>query len=352
MRFKDQLKLSTVDPDTVRFVPGEYPFTEVKEDGTTEVTDLPYLTFTEHFDGRCNTSGICSAGPFAYYKDKRDPCLGCDIFWETGGKKGGRMSRREMKAFTVLNLGTFHEVDEVDHKGNVKISDKTKKPFTQWVKCTGRRCDACAQSKPTKKGHLQHYAMGYGHFSQLKEYSKTIGKCCTTCRGKDTIRELAYLCPNCKDAVIDMSTTHLTDEEIAKMVDGDVPCPHCRQSVLLEEVVECTGQMPDGSPCPEANRAGIFDVDISFKKVAGPEGTNQSTLMFTGFGPVCELDPVYGAKPMDFAKMYAPTPLEQQAEKFKTTLPSQTPRQPVPASQVSHAYGDTGGNPGGGMFNR
>ena len=41
---------------------------------------------------------------------------------------------------------------------------------------------------------------------------------------------------------------------------------------------------------------------------------------------------------------------------FKTTLPSQTPRQPVPASQVSHAYGGTAGdppaNPGGGMFNR
>jgi len=345
LRFKDQLKPSTVEEDTVRFIPGEYPFVEVLENGDTQETLLPYYCFTEHFDGKHYTSSICSAGVFADDKDKRDPCLGCEIFWDTGGKKGGRMSRRDMKAFTVFNLGTFHEVEEVDARGNVKISDKTKKPFMEWVKCAGRRCDACAAGKPTTKGRLQHYDVGYGHFSQLKEYAKTIGRCCKNCGGKDTIQEVAYLCPNCKEAVIDMATTHLKDEEIIKLVDEDMQCPHCRQKVLLEEIVEC-------KDCGNPERAGIFDVDISFKKVAGPAGTNQSTLMFTGFGPVCPIDPVYDVKPMDFTKMYEPTPLQVQADKFKATMPVQTPRQPVPASEISKPYGQEKSGGGGGMFNR
>lgn len=343
-RYQNQFKPNTVEPDTIRFIPGEYPFTQVLDDGTTEEILLPYHTYTEHFDGRTNKSSICSAGPFAAYKDKRDPCVGCDIFWETGGKKGGRMSRREMKAFTVFNHAMFHEIEQLDAKGNVRRSEKTGEPYKEWVKCSGRRCDACAAAKPTKKGHLQHYSSGFGHFSQIKDYAKEIGKCCKNCSGRNSISEVAYICPNCKDAVIDMSTTHLSDAEIAGMVDNDVACPHCHATVLLEEIVECSG-------CTNPARAGIFDVDISLKKVAGPEGTNQSTLLFTGFGPVCELDASFEAKPLNLPKFFTPESLEVQAAKFGTAVPAQTPREPVPASQVARAWG-AGNKGGGGMFNR
>jgi len=351
-RFQDQFKPNTVEPDTVRFLPGEYPYTQIHRDGSTEVLLLPYFVYTEHFDGRTNGSSICSGGAFADYKDKAEPCIGCDLFWENGGKKGGRMSRREMKAFTILNLSTFHEVDQLDYKtGQVKMNDRTNKPYKEWVKCTGRRCDACASGKPTKKGHIQHYSVGFGHFGQIKDYAKMIGKCCKSCGTRNSIDELAYICGNCKDAVIDMSTTHLSNEDIAKMVDGDVVCPHCRTEGLLEEIIQC-------SSCDNPERAGIFDVDISIKKVAGPEGTNQSTLMFTEFGPVCPVDPAFDVKPMDFEGMFAPTTLEQQAQKFKVPVPAQTPRQPVPASQVARDWNQGGTPPqgpqggGGGMFNR
>jgi hypothetical protein len=78
-------------------------------------------------------------------------------------------------------------------------------------------------------------------------------------------------------------------------------------------------------------------VDLMVKRVQG-EG-NQTTLSFTGFGPICPIDPIYAAKPLDLMKMYEPTPLDVQAAKFKEPVPQAIPRQPVPASQVSRAYG-------------
>jgi predicted RNA-binding Zn-ribbon protein involved in translation (DUF1610 family) len=351
MRFANQFKPSQINADTIRFIPGEYVFEQVKEEKDasgrqvleTEKVVLPYHCYTEHFDGRTNTSTICSAGPFAAYKGKSEPCCGCDIFWETGGKKGGRMSRRDMKVFTVLNYATFHEVEQVDQNGNFRMNDRTNKPYTNWVQCTGRKCDACLAQKPTKKGHVQHYSVGFGHFSQLKDYAKEIGKSCKSCGSKNSIEAVAYLCPNCKDAVIDMSTTQFTDEEINKMIDENIVCPHCRETVLLEEIVECKG-------CPNPERAGIFDVDISIKKVAGPDGTNQSTLLFTGYGEICPVDPVYEAKPMELPRMFEPDSIEKQADKFKVAVPSAVPRQPVPASNVSRPWGQGtgGGNTGGG----
>ena len=356
MRYQDQFKPDTVDPDTVRFVAGDYPYEKVDTNdrgdiiGTTKLL-LPYFSFREHYDGRTKKTTVCSAGVFGDYKDKRDPCVGCDIFWETGGSKGGRMSRRDMNAFTLYNHATFHEVDSVDYKtGNIKMNPKTNRPYTEWQKCAGRRCDACAAGKPTKKGHFQHYEVGFGHFGQIKDYSKIIGKGCHTCKTKNSLHELAYLCPHCKDAVIDLSTSHLKDSEIAKMVDDLVQCPHCRQKGLLEEIIECSTQ-----GCPEAVRAGIFDADISFKKVEG-EKSNANSLLFTEYGPISDLDPSIEVKMFDFTKMFAPTPLDVQADYFKQAASQLPPRQPVPAEQVARNYGagNQGGNNGstGGMFNR
>jgi hypothetical protein len=208
----------------------------------------------------------------------------------------------------------------------------------QWAKCSGRRCDACAAGRTTKKGHVQHYEVGFGHFTQIQEYSKMIGKTCKSCGTRDSIQSVAFLCPHCKEAVIDMSTTNFTDEEIAKMVDDDMSCPHCKQTGLLEEVIECGGVV-NGKPCYEPVRAGIFDVDVSFKKVADPNGGNQNTLMFTGYGPVCDIDPIYDVKPLKLDEMFAPTDLERQSRDFQVAMPAAVPRQPVPAANVSRPYG-------------
>ena len=139
-RWINRFQPSTVEPDTIRFIAGEYPYETVRVDENeapvVETFVLPYMRFAEHFDGRTKGSTICSAGPFVMYKDKRDPCLGCDLFWAGGGKKDGRVSRREMYSFPVFNYGTFHEIEQVDGQGQLRLNPKTNKPYTEWVRCT------------------------------------------------------------------------------------------------------------------------------------------------------------------------------------------------------------------------
>lgn len=334
-RFRDNYKPSTVEPDRIRLILGAYDYIQVNGKKEKILHKLPYMRFAEHFDGRTKGSTICSAGPFVMYRDLRDPCLGCDLYWEGGGKKESRVSRREMYALTLLNYGTFHEVEETDREtGQVRMNEKTGKPYTQWVRCTGRRCDGCAAGKPTKKGHIQHWELGFGHFNALKDYSKYVGRNCLSCGTPESILPLAYLCEHCKEAVIDMSTTTLTDEEIAKAVDDEVVCPHCGQDTFLEEVIQC-------SACPAPARAGLYDVDLFVKRVQG-EG-NQTSLHFTGHGPIAPIDPVFDAKPLDFEKMYAPDTLEKQSEKFKEPPRQTPPKTPTPNTQAARPYG--GGQP-------
>ena len=332
-RFTDRFQPSTIEPDRIRFIPGEYPYDRVNESGVLEPYMLEYFRFTEHFDGKTQGSTICSAGPYAGYPDKRDPCIGCDLFWENP-RKGGRMSRRDMYSFTIFNYAVFHHMEQLDRKtGQVRISDRTKQPFMEWTQCKGRRCDMCAAGKESKKGHIQHYELGHGHFSQLSEYAEEVGKSCRNCRGRNVIEAIAYLCEGCKNAVIDMDDTTLNNTDVKKMTHEAVVCPFCKYKGLLEEIITCQS-------CGDPKRADIFDVDIPFKRVQG-EG-NQTTLFFVGVEPVCPIDPIYAevAKPLDLARLYVPTSIETQAEKFRTGVPVGQPaqRQPVTASQVTQPY--------------
>jgi len=338
LRWLDRFQPSVTEPDKIRFIPGEYQYDRVNENGELESYLLEYERFTEHFDGKTKTSTICSAGPFANFREKKDPCIGCDLFWENP-KKGGRMSRRDMYSFTILNYATFHHMEQLDRlTGQVRINDKTKQPWMEWVQCKGRRCDMCTAGKETKKGHVQHYELGYGHFSQLSEYAEEIGKCCRNCRQKNVIEAVAYLCTGCKDAVIDMDETTLDDKDIKKMIHEDVVCPQCRHKGLLEEIITCRS-------CGDPKRADIFDVDLSFKRAQVDPNSNQTSLLFTGFGEVCPVDVTYAevAKPLDLSKLYVPDSLETQATKFKAQVAAGAPaqnqqRQPVPASQVTQPY--------------
>lgn len=340
MRWRDRFQPSIVEPDKVRFIPGNYPYERVDENGHLDVYALEYYRFTEHFDGKTKSSTICSAGPFANHKDKRDPCEGCTLFWENP-KKGGRMSRRDMYSFTVLNYATFHHMEQLDRKtGQIVINERTGQPYMEWVQCKGRRCDMCVAGKETKKGHIQHYELGYGHFSQLAEYANEIGRGCRNCKAQNVIEPVAYLCGNCKDAVIDMGDTSLDDKDIKKMTNEDVVCPHCRHKGLLEEVVTCNS-------CGDPKRADIFDVDSSFKRVQG-DG-NQTSLLFTGFGPICPVDVAYAeiAKPIDLGRIYVPDSIETQREKFKVSIPAGQPmqRQPVTGQPAAQPYGQQAAAP-------
>ncbi len=275
-------------------------------------------------------------GPVRILQGQARSLCGCDLFWEGGGKKNGRMSRREFYDFNVWNYAKFHEVEQIDREtGKVKISETTQKPFTNWVQCGGRKCDACVSGRPTKLGHMQHYPMGFGHFSTLEDYSEIIGKSCTTCCGRDTVSSMAWLCGGCQDAVIDMSTTTLDDKEILKITREPAVCPSCKHKGYLQEVIECSNCTPQGKL---PSRASIFDVDINVKRVSGPDGSNQNTLMITGYSAPYPIDPKLEAKPLDLDKTYAPTPMETQCEKFKIPMPAAVQRTPVTTAPAARQY--------------
>lgn len=406
--YSDRFKPSTVDPDHIRFVAGAYTLQRVFEiegatladvepgtiarlsaDGGTLLVQrssvTPFFCHTEHFDGRMNLGCNCSAGPFGNYRDFRQPCLGCDIFWESMGKKGDRMSRRDMFDFSVFNYATFHKAPQVDNEGKVRTSPTTGKPYFEWTQCQGRNCNGCRAGLESKKGHMQYYSVGWGHYATLKEYSKIIGNSCNRCGGRNCIQSLAWLCRGCKDAVIDMASTTLTDPEIDKMTENPADCPLCGHRDYLDEYIECQGCIPRGL---QPDRATLFDVDIDIKRVISNEDSNNNSLLITGYSDPRPVDPQFAeaAKPMDLVKIYTPTSLEDQSKKFKMPIPTaqkpasnahlQTPqnlqaaqlaqaqanqlamaqqatmqRQPVPVQQVAQAYQPPAAA-GGGMFRR
>ena len=328
-----QFKPTIDDVDTVRIIEGKFKVPQVVgngKDATLEMIELPFFPFAEHYDGREKKTAICSAGPFAGSKDKSDPCVGCELFWsgmekdQNGKKKQGRMSRREMYVFTVLDYGVYHNVEQVDFKtGQVRINEQTNQPWMQWVKCEGQGCDACRQGKETRRGATRHWALGWGHYQTLLDADKKIGKSCSNCRAVGSINCIAWTCPQCGDAIVDMASTPLKAKEIDELVSKPVTCG-CGFNGFAQEIIECRSCTPAGGT---AKRATIFDVDMNVNRVADPNGGNQTTLAISNWSAPGPVDPNFKDfnKSLNLEQIYAPTPIEKQRDLFDVKGPIRTP---------------------------
>lgn len=310
--------------DPVRLIHGVYEIPKVADDGSVYTMSLPWCEYREHFHGYLSKSIICSAGPLYMDKARREPCYGCNIFWEDfqirkqkgkGANSPNRVSMREMYAFTVLVMAPFHKIEQVDNQGNLRVNQKTNQPFWNWEKCSGPGCQGCAGGKETKQGHVQPWPMGRDHFFGLNAYADYIGTSCITCRSRGTVSTLLWKCGACGDPVIDMRQTSFTMAQINDVVKNLYACRKCETSAMLVEDTYCTSCTPTGQI---AQRAGVFDVDMQVKRQAsaGKNGTQLVVLAFSDPKPV---DPAFAemAKPLDLPAKYKPTPLEQQATLFE-----------------------------------
>ena len=321
-RFSDIYKPTTTGMDEIRIIPGAFAFKVADEKKNIIDMTLEYWPYIEHFDGKNKRSSICSGGIYHNSKKDRDACHGCDLFFGTmqkeNGKNKSRVSKRDMFVFNVLHYHPYHKIEQVDRNtGKVKTNDDNQ-PYYEWVQCEGRTCEMCKAQCETVPYKVQKWEMGISHFKTLtQEYDVLIGRSCKSCKNKDSIGTVAWLCPNdkCGEAVIDMATTTLSDEEINNIKNENAVCPSCRQAGMLIELVEC-------AKCGTPTRSSIFDVNLKVKRMeVSKDGGNQTQLMISGWSDPCELDSevaaVVSKSMFDLSKIYVPTPLETQAVIFE-----------------------------------
>jgi predicted RNA-binding Zn-ribbon protein involved in translation (DUF1610 family) len=324
--------------DTIRLVMGHHARIVVQgeEPALFEVpATFEYWRYDEHFDAWTNRSAICSAGPYAHFRDRRKPCAGCDKYWATaepdvdGKRRSPCMSRRTKFAFSMIDYGRYHKLPQLDVDGRSKVNPRSGKPYLDWIKCEGVGCRACLDNRiETKMGHNPHWSMSYGHFQSLRAADRQIGETCATCGRNKAIESVAWVCRQCGEAAVEMRRTTLKMEEIVALTEAEYACRDCGNVALLEEIVRC-------AECNDrARRATIFDVDIDVWRVE--TGQNKQTLLYavasSAPGPVAkELEVL--AKPKDLARIFAPDPYHRQCERFDWKTES-LPHGPPQASGV------------------
>lgn len=334
---------------SIRIIPGEYKITKVDDKQLIEEV-LPWYEFVEHYSGTHRRGGICSGGPWFFDKSKRTPCHGCDKR-ESEPRNKKTMSRSDKFAFTVIDMGLFHQVPQIDRQTHQVRKNQQGEPYLEWVKCTGRGCQNCHHAIQNRYGYIQPWTMSKVHFNSLNAYGDGIGHCCVTCRGRNTIHSQAWFCGNqqCQSLIFDMNTTTASDEQIREVVNQPFTCPACHQTNYAVESISCTNCAQYGwTPV----RATIFDVDL---QVAAPRtGENNSTnLQIVGMSDPKPLDPQFEDllkfKP-NLENRFSPTPLDKQAEMWQMTgagqqAPSQggygAQQPPPPPASYAQPYGNT-----------
>jgi hypothetical protein len=329
--FVDRFKPSTTEEDFIRLVAGNFTIISAVDKENTVQRVLPFMTFTEHFDGQTKQSCTCSAGPFAHMKDKKQPCRGCDMFWEfkkPDGKPGARMSKRDMFAFSIIHYAPYAHVPQLDRRTGQVRTNSEGKPFMEW-KRVYRHEKAQYDGYEQKTAHRLHWPMGTEHYGVLWEYDDKIGQSCSACSGVKTITPISWNCsnPDCGEEIIDMESTTLPPEEIKKITfSEDTTCPRCRTKGFLKEIVSCKNCTPIGR---EPKRATLFDVDMHVQRKPANDGSDKTALLVTGWSEPRPIEAQYAelAKPLMLDKIYAPTPWDKQVEKFgpPTSMPARTP---------------------------
>lgn len=311
---------------SIRLIPGEFEITRADEHDNLLTEKTPWYEFVEHYSGRHKRGGICSGGPFFYNRSKRTTCYGCDKRESERAGKGQRksMSRSDKFVFMIIDMGLFHQVQQVDRETGRVRTNKNNEPYLEWVKCSQRGCQNCHVALQNRYGYIQPWVMNKTHFNSLNAYAPGIGSCCVTCGGRQTIQSVAWVCGNqkCRTVIFDMKTTTATDEQISQVVNVPYGCRTCQQTFYPEEVINCTN-------CTyyqrQPMRATIFDVDLQVKAPKTGEG-DLTVLQVVGMSDPKPLDPQFQDllqyKP-DLKKRFAPSSLEEQSSLWPDSTPTQ-----------------------------
>lgn len=346
--FADGYSPTKAGTDVVRLVPGQYRVARVSKEGTAYEEEVPWFEFIEHYSNTHKRGVICSAGAFRMDRNKRELCYGCEIFWEDyserkriAQEKGvkrvdnpKRVSMSEKFVFTTIDMGMFYKKDRVNEHGQFDMNPKTNQPYYDWTKLRNPQ-DPAAYGKETKQGRLQSWTMSKTWFKTLNAYADAIGQSCVGCGNKDCLSWVVWQCgnPECGMPLIRSNACTYTDEQLQEITRQPCMCPHCGIVSYMEEVVQC-------KHCVNAQRAGIFDVDLEISQSKDPRD-NSAILVISGWSQPRAVDPAYSQlyKPLDLPTRFKPHTLEEQSEALKY-YPSQPAGLQQPAPQTyAQQYG-------------
>lgn len=315
-----------------RLIAGNY-VQQVSYDNKT-VVEMPfeYFMFKEHFHGTTKRGGICSAGPLFSNRQLRNPCSGCDKFWEEVAKNKARpknerqkksMSARDMFAFTWWDYGLWYNAPRIDRDGKTVTNDQGQ-PYLEWV--MGQENDPRYQGCEWKYGHLLAWPMGETYKDTLLQANDYIMQDCANCGQRNSIQFVSKACGQCGTVVYDANTS-LTPEQREQIDTSIHACQACGHSGFLSEMINC-------SSCGNGKRASIFDVDLQIT-ATGSKGqqTHLNILNRSEPRPIQIQDPevLKTVGPLDLAKKFAPTTLAEQKELWD--LEPSGPQQPQAAAQ-------------------
>jgi hypothetical protein len=308
----------------VRLVPIECVTRRVDSAGNLYEEKTPWKEIIEHYHGHYRLGGICSGGPFFFDRNKREPCHGCDLYWNAPkGRKNKPISMSNKFGFGVLVMEPFHKVPQIDRNtGQFSINPNTQQPYTNWDRCLGQGCPSCQQALETVQGRMQPWIMSKTHFNNLNAYSDRLG--CLTCGARSTpdnrpvISTAFWQCgnPACRQLIFDMNNTTATLEQIRNVVNYPYTCPFCGMVAYPEEVIQCANCTPAGAV---PVRASIFDVDLQViaPKTGDNDATTLTVLASSDPRPLAEMYAPLMQYTPDLEKILAPTPLEKQAEMWR-----------------------------------
>jgi len=334
--WKDTFKVPTNHARFGRLIPGQYVQEVSFDDQTVEQVMYEYVMFKEHYmGGQVGRGGICSAGPLFRNRSLRNPCHGCDIFWEdysirsqkraAGDRTKGpnRISMRDMYAFTWWDYGLWYNAPRKDGQGRTVV-DQQGQPRMDWV--MGQENDPRYAGCESKYGHLIAWPMGETYKDTLLSNNDYIMQDCANCGTRGAIQFISRNCANCGGVVYDTNTT-LTPEQRAQIDNNPHQC-QCGFNGYPIEVVNC-------SACGAGKRASIFDVDLQITSV-GTKG-QQTFLQILNRSeprPIQVEDPqiLASIQPLDLLAKFKPAPLDKQAEWWGTaTAEDRNPAPPVQA---------------------
>ena len=312
--YMNQFKPSTEHKDKLRIIPGNYeivmPETDVfgGQGSPNSVTStMNFFTAIEHYNGTTKRGFICSGGPFHSYAQYASPCKGCDVYRASKPSKKTHISKRNLYIVSVLRFGEFAAVPVKDKRtGQLLVNPRTDKPYFNWEVVTRQNKESFRDYE--KRAWLkQPWAMSFTHWNTILGYAQNISNSCSSCGGKNSIEAEAYVCKHCGEALIEMSSTTMSDKEINEMLLKPVTCPHCNEKDFLEDVITC-------SKCSNPVRAEIFDVDLTVYGVldtSNPEVTKTNLIL--DYEAPSKLDAVYLTPSEEYeTPIFSPLPLERQ----------------------------------------
>lgn len=358
-RYRDRFRAVKPHPDTVRLIPTDCGVQYVNKENELETRKLGFFTATTHFDGRTNKEIVCSAGPWRMDRKRREPCFGCDLFWDEFGARRARKNEGQAEGprrwsasegiiFNVLDYDTYYEVPQTDRKtGQPRMrpaeGGQPARPYTEWVKGLDHPNLAQTPGIPSMLGRMCHWKMGQTHYQTLETLGFQIANACKSCHTKVDMRNrrgpaihtVAWICSNdaCQETIIELATTQLPPDAITAMTTKVCACPTCGVVDYLQEVTECMN-------CPNPKRATFYDVDLTVQAspTTNKDGTPGTTLTIIDWSEPYDIPAEYLGHLdhlHDLKKVYAPTPYDKQKEVFSDAQLSAPAAAPGAAPQVA-----------------